>query len=157
MNRKSRFVKIPTRWRVSKSSTIGTPLIRYFAMRSSASCTLWEGVKKNGLMITPLSERFTLWTSSACSAIDMFLWITPNPPWRAIAIAIVESVTVSILALIKGILRRMFLANCTHKSTSFGKTWLSAGISKTSSNVYPSFWNFVSHFDIAQTSSDWIY
>ena len=46
------------------------------------------GVKKNGSIITPFSERFTLRTSSACCAIDIFLWITPRPPARAMAIAI---------------------------------------------------------------------
>ena len=39
-------------------------------------------------MITPFSERFTLRTSSACALIDMFLWMIPSPPARAIAIAI---------------------------------------------------------------------
>ena len=77
-------------------STIGTPLIRYLVINPSASATVCFGVKKNGSMITPLSERFTLLTSSACCSIVIFLWITPKPPWRAIAIAIEDSVTVSI-------------------------------------------------------------
>jgi hypothetical protein len=35
------------------------------------------------LLITPFSERFTFCTSSACSSIPMFLWITPSPPCLA--------------------------------------------------------------------------
>ena len=80
--------------------------------------------------------------------MDMFLWMTPSPPWRAIAIAMVESVTVSMLALIIGIFNFRLGANSTLKSTSFGNTSLRAGTSKTSSNVYPSRTNFVSQPDI---------
>jgi len=39
-----------------------------------------------------------------------------QPPWRAIAIAIAESVTVSILALMIGIFKCKFLAKSIDKS-----------------------------------------
>ena len=156
-NRKSRLVMIPQSLRLASLSTIGTPEMRYFLIKASASLTLLSGVRKNGSMITPLSERLTLRTSSACRSMVIFLWITPNPPWRAIAIAIADSVTVSIPALMIGIFNLIFLANCTPRSTSFGSTWLSAGINKTSSNVNPFFANFVSQFDITKLSFEFIF
>ena len=55
-------------------------------------------------MIIPLSLRFTRSTSAACRSIDMFLCSTPMPPARAIAIAISDSVTVSIAAETSGML-----------------------------------------------------
>ena len=69
-NFKSRFVMMPTR---RPFSVIGTPEIRNFAIRLSASCNVLSGDKKNGSVITPFSERFTLSTSSACASMDMFL------------------------------------------------------------------------------------
>ena len=56
-----------------------------------------------GLRIMPLSDRFTRSTSAACRSIDMFLCSTPMPPARAMAIAISDSVTVSIAAETSGI------------------------------------------------------
>ena len=99
-NFRSRFVRIPTSF---FPSVIGTPDIRYFAISSSASASVCSGDKEKGSVITPFSERFTLSTSSACSSIDIFLWMIPIPPCLAIAIAMRLSVTVSIPALISGI------------------------------------------------------
>ena len=50
--------------------------------------------------------------SSACASIDIFLWMIPIPPCLAIAIAIFDSVTVYIAALIIGMLRTIFLVRC---------------------------------------------
>ena len=90
----------------------------------------------------------TLATSPAWAWMDMFLWTTPSPPCNAIAIAIAPSVTVSIPALIIGMFNLMLSANFVLRSTSFGKTWLSAGIRRTSSNVKPFLTNLVSQFDM---------
>ena len=90
-------------------------------------------------MITPLSERLTFLTCSACSSIDIFLWITPIPPSRAIAIAILYSVTVSIAAEITGIDNLILSVKLTFKSTFLGNISLLAGTNSTSSNVKPSF------------------
>ncbi len=56
-----------------------------------------------GLRIIPLSLRLTRSTSAAWRSTVMFLWITPIPPARAMAIAISASVTVSIAADTRGI------------------------------------------------------
>ena len=98
-NFKSRLVIIPTSF---LPSVIGTPEILNFAIRLFASSKVCSGERKNGSVITPFSERFTLSTSSACASIDMFLWMIPIPPCLAMAIAILCSVTVSIPALIIG-------------------------------------------------------
>jgi len=60
-----------------------------------------------GFMIMPDSLRFTRSTSAAWRSMDMFLWITPMPPCRAMAIAISASVTVSMAAETIGMLRGM--------------------------------------------------
>ena len=51
----------------------------------------------------PLWLRLTFCTSAAWSAIVMLRWITPMPPWRAIAMAMRASVTLSIAADTSGI------------------------------------------------------
>src|SRR5699024_1897682 len=60
------------------------------------------------------------------------------PPCLAIAIAISASVTVSIPALMKGVFKFNLSDSFVSNFTSFGKTFDSAGINKTSSNVNPS-------------------
>ena len=70
--------------------------------------------------------------------MGILLWMTPMPPSRAMAIAMRYSVTVSIAALIMGMLSLMFLVRLVERSTSGGNTLLSAGTSSTSSNVSPS-------------------
>ena len=49
-----------------------------------------------------LSDPLTRATSAACRSTVMKRWMTPIPPMRAMAIAIADSVTVSMLAVIKG-------------------------------------------------------
>ena len=113
-NFRSRFVMIPTSF---FPSVIGTPEMRNFAIRSLASASVCSGDKKNGSVITPFSERFTLSTSSACSSIDIFLWMIPIPPCLAIAMAIRCSVTVSIPALIIGMFSFTFFVSQVDNST----------------------------------------
>ena len=48
---------------------MGTPEILYFRMTSSASETFSSGDMVTGSTIMPLSERFTLSTSSACCSM----------------------------------------------------------------------------------------
>ena len=103
-------------------SVIGTPEILNLRISSSASCSVCSGEREKGSEITPFSERFTLSTSSACASMDIFLCIMPIPPCLAIAIAILCSVTVSMLALIIGILRRIVFVRFVLRSTSLGIT-----------------------------------
>ena len=92
--------------------------------------------------MTPFSERFTMSTCSACWLMDIFLWMMPMPPSRAMAMAMRYSVTVSMAALIRGIFSRIFFVSWVCRSTSAGNTSLAAGISSTSSKVRPCLTNF---------------
>ncbi len=67
----------------------------------------------------------------------------PIPPSRAIAIAILESVTVSIAAVITGVLSEIVEVSFVLRSIILGVTSDSAGISRTSSKVRPSFLNLL--------------
>jgi hypothetical protein len=67
--------------------------------------------------------------------MSMFLCRIPIPPSRAIAIAISDSVTVSIAALTSGMFNRMFLLKRVRTSVSRGRTDDLAGTRRTSSNV----------------------
>ena len=74
----------------------------WYASRSGRS-----GPSVIGLRIIPLSLRLTRSTSAAWRSTVMFLWSTPMPPARAIAMAISASVTVSMAAETSGMLRGM--------------------------------------------------
>jgi len=102
--RRSRLVRMPTR---RPCRVMGTPEILYLRMTSSASLTLSVGDMVTGSTIIPLSERFTLSTSLACWSIVRLRWIMPSPPCCASAIAMCDSVTVSMAELTMGMLRRM--------------------------------------------------
>jgi hypothetical protein len=60
-------------------------------------------------------------------------WSTPSPPWRAIAIAIRDSVTVSIAALTSGTSRLIARVNRVVVSMSLGARSDRPGSSRTSS------------------------
>jgi hypothetical protein len=68
----------------------------------------------------------------------IFLWITPMPPSRAMAMARLASVTVSMAAEIIGIFMGMFLESLVLRLTSRGITSEYDGTSRTSSKVKPS-------------------
>ena len=79
----------------SSGETTGRPEIRYRPHSSSTSAMVASGPQVTGLVIIPASERLTMSTWCACSSIDMLRCRTPMPPCRAIATAMVASVTVS--------------------------------------------------------------
>ena len=70
-------------------------------MISFTSPTVWPVRTVIGSTIIPDSDFLTFCTSMACSSMDMFLWIMPMPPSRAMVMAVRCSVTVSMAALIK--------------------------------------------------------
>ena len=87
-----------------------------------ASATTAVSGRVTGSMIIPLSARFTFLTSWACFSIDIFLCKTPIPPSLAMAIAIEDSVTVSIAADTIGTLMVIFRVNFVWIDTSLGRT-----------------------------------
>src|SRR6266851_2963289 len=119
-NCRSRLVMIPTS--LPASSTIGTPEILKRAISWVASRTGRSGPSVIGFRIIPDSLRFTRSTSAAWRSMDMFLWITPMPPSRAMAIAMSDSVTVSIAAETSGMLRGILRVNQDFTSTLRGCT-----------------------------------
>ena len=135
----SRLVMMPMSFPLSQ---MGTPEMRNLAISSSASARVWPGASQKGLVMTPFSERFTMSTCSACWLMDIFLWMMPMPPSRAMAMAMRYSVTVSMAALIRGMFSRIFFVSWVCRSTSAGSTSLAAGISSTSSKVRPCLTNF---------------
>ena len=105
-------------------STIGTPEMRNRRMRAAASRSGRSGPSVIGLRIIPLSLRLTRSTSAACRSMVMFLWMTPMPPARAIAMAISASVTVSIAAEMRGMCSGMARVKRLAVETSLGWTEL---------------------------------
>jgi len=118
--RMSRFVMMPTSvpspWTTGRPETLNWPQIR------STSATVASGVVVTGFEIIPDSERFTLSTCAAWSSIERFRCSTPRPPWRAIAIAIRDSVTVSIALEMSGAWMRIRLVRRVVVSASEGMT-----------------------------------
>ena len=116
-------------------STIGTPDTLKRAIRLAASRS--DAVSGNvyGLMMIPLSLRFTMSTCIAWRSMDMFLCSTPIPPARAIAMAISASVTVSIAADTSGTFSSILRVNHDRVDTSLGCVMEWRGASRTSSNV----------------------
>ncbi len=102
--RMSRLVTMPSS--VPSGPVTGTPEIRKRPHSSSTSATVASGPQVTGLVIIPASDRFTVSTCWACSSTDMFRCSTPTPPWRAMAMAIRDSVTVSMAADTSGMRER---------------------------------------------------
>ena len=114
---------------------IGTPEILYFFITSSASETLASGDMVTGSTIMPLSDRFTLSTSLACCSMVRLRWMMPSPPCCAMAIAMCDSVTVSMAALMMGMFSRMLRVSWVCVFALAGTISERAGKSNTSSNV----------------------
>ena len=106
-------------------------------MTSRARATVAVGGNVTGSAMIPFAVLFTLSTSSACLSIDRFLWMTPNPPSWASAIAIALSVTVSIGELKRGRFSEIDRVSRVLTSTSDGTTVENLGINSTSSKVIP--------------------
>ena len=70
----------------------------------------------------PDSRRLTLSTCAAWSSIERLRCRTPRPPWRAIAIAMRDSVTVSIARESSGVATRMRRVRREDVSASLGMT-----------------------------------
>ena len=118
--RRSRLVTIPTR---SSPSTTGTPEILCARVSSTTAPMEVFGLTVMGSRTTPLSNFFTLRTSSACCSMVIFLCRIPRPPSWAMAIARRLSVTVSIAADSNGILMVISRVNCVVRLTSRGRTF----------------------------------
>ena len=138
-NRMSRLVMIPTS--LPAASVTGTPEMRNRAQSASTSASVSSGLHVTGSVTIPASERLTTSTWAACSVTDRLRCSTPSPPARAMAIAMRDSVTVSIGDDTSGTLTRTRRVTCVLVSAPLGTTSDSAGNNNTSSKVKPSFAN----------------
>ena len=105
---------------------------------ASTSASVLSGEQVTGSVTMPASDRLTVSTCPACSATGRLRCSTPMPPARAIAIAIRDSVTVSIAELTRGTFSRILRVSWLEVSAVAGTTSEAAGSSRTSSNVSPS-------------------
>src|SRR4051794_11777480 len=138
--RRSRFVTMPSSR--PDSSTTGRPDTRYRPHSASTSARVASGPVVTGWLTIPASDRFTRSTWLACSSIGRLRCSTPRPPWRAIAIAIRDSVTVSMGEDSSGTRSEIRLETREVGSAAEGMTSLSCGTSRTSSKVRPRAANF---------------
>ena len=129
--RMSRLVMIPSSRLVP--SVTGTPEIRNFAQRASASNSVASGRQVTGSVTIPASERLTISTWAAWSSAERLRCSTPIPPWRAIAMAIRASVTVSIALETSGIFSATLRVSWVVVSASLGTRSEASGSSSTSS------------------------
>ena len=102
-----------------------------------ASLIRVSAVQVTGWVTMPASDRLTMSTCSAWSSADMLRCSTPTPPWRAIAIAMRASVTVSMAEDTSGVRSVMLRVSRVVVSTSLGSWSETAGWSSTSSKVRP--------------------
>ena len=129
--RMSRLVMMPTS--VPSPSTTGSPETRNCPQIASTSATVASGVVVTGLVIMPDSLRLTLSTCAAWSSIERLRCSTPRPPWRAMAIAMRASVTVSMAEESSGDATVMRRVRREVVSASLGMTSVCPGSSMTSS------------------------
>ena len=136
-NNTSRSVRIPIS--LDSESTTSKPETSFSVIISSALPIVSSWCTRYGFSITTLPERFTFRTWFTCSFIVKKRWIIPMPPCRAIVTAILDSVTVSMLALIRGMFNVMFLDNLVDRSVCERlEISENLGTRRTSSNVNPS-------------------
>lgn len=127
----SRLVTMPSSFLLP--SVTGTPLMRNFAHSASASASVASGWIVMGSVTMPDSDRFTRSTWLAWSSMDRLRCSTPTPPWRAIAMAMRDSVTLSMAADSSGMFTRTFLETYEAVSIWSGAMSDAPGSSSTSS------------------------
>ena len=107
--------------------------MRNLAQSASASASVASGCTVIGSVTMPDSERFTRSTWLAWSSMDRLRCSTPTPPWRAIAMAMRASVTLSMAADSSGMLTLTFREMWEAVSTWSGAMSDAPGSSSTSS------------------------
>ncbi len=107
--------------------------MRYCAHIASTSATVASGFVVMGFETMPDSLRLTWSTMPAWSSIERLRCTMPIPPWRAIAIAMRASVTVSIALESRGVATVMRRLRRDDVSASLGMTSVWPGSSNTSS------------------------
>mmetsp|Transcript_89433 Transcript_89433/g.213653 ORF Transcript_89433/g.213653 Transcript_89433/m.213653 type:complete len:241 (-) Transcript_89433:215-937(-) len=99
-------------------SVTGKPVKPSLLFRLSSSSSVIVGATHTGSRMKPALNFFTLATSLACPSTERLVWITPMPPSKAIAIAMLDSVTVSIGLDTMGVLKLILRVKRVDKHTS---------------------------------------
>ena len=116
-------------WAESKQSTSTPASINALArgnnsgLAPTAAPTIKRPFASNAGVIPLGSASFTKRTCSAWSSMAIFLWMMDNPPSRARAMAMEDSLTVSIAALKTGIGKSM-----PRQRWVFSSTWLGTAV-----------------------------
>mmetsp|Transcript_149073 Transcript_149073/g.211842 ORF Transcript_149073/g.211842 Transcript_149073/m.211842 type:complete len:300 (+) Transcript_149073:767-1666(+) len=115
----SRFVTKPSSLApICPFSVTGNPVKPCLVLSTSNSSKVIVGRTQTGSRMKPALYFFTRETSLAWSSMAMFVWITPMPPSKAMAIAMLDSVTVSIGLDTMGVRKEMRFVNRDPKQTS---------------------------------------
>mmetsp|Transcript_74333 Transcript_74333/g.187936 ORF Transcript_74333/g.187936 Transcript_74333/m.187936 type:complete len:298 (-) Transcript_74333:299-1192(-) len=115
----SRLVTRPTSFDpILPSSVTGKPVKPCLRRKSSSSDRVMVGRMQIGSVMKPFLNFFTCMTSWTWASTVKFVWMTPMPPCKAIAMAILCSVTVSMGLDTMGVFNAMPLLNRESKQTS---------------------------------------
>mmetsp|Transcript_89431 Transcript_89431/g.213645 ORF Transcript_89431/g.213645 Transcript_89431/m.213645 type:complete len:241 (-) Transcript_89431:215-937(-) len=115
----SRFVTKPRSLApICPFSVTGNPVKPCLVLSKSNSSKVIVGRTHTGSRMKPALNFFTLATSLACPSTERLVWITPMPPSKAIAIAMLDSVTVSIGLDTMGVLKLILRVKRVDKHTS---------------------------------------
>ncbi len=96
--------------------------MRWASWMARTSASVWSGWMVTGFTTMPLSNFFTRRTCAAWSSGGMFLCTTPMPPACAMAMAMLDSVTVSIAAATSGMFKAMSRVSRVRVSVWCGST-----------------------------------
>mmetsp|Transcript_108581 Transcript_108581/g.350520 ORF Transcript_108581/g.350520 Transcript_108581/m.350520 type:complete len:298 (+) Transcript_108581:109-1002(+) len=116
----SRFVTRPRSLEpILPFSVTGKPVKPHWRRRSSSSESSIVGEMQIGSMMKPLLYFFTRMTSADCASTERFVWMTPRAPSSAMAMAMRDSVTVSIGLETMGVRSLILRVTWDSRQTSF--------------------------------------
>lgn len=132
----SRFVTRPSNLECSLPlSVTGKPEKPHFSRSFASSPHVMFGVMHRGLLMKPCSYRLTFSTCATCFSIGILEWIIPMPPSKAIAMAIVVSVTVSMGLDAIGVFKEIDFVKRESSSTSWTPKSICPGMQIKSSKA----------------------
>mmetsp|Transcript_108577 Transcript_108577/g.350501 ORF Transcript_108577/g.350501 Transcript_108577/m.350501 type:complete len:298 (+) Transcript_108577:109-1002(+) len=116
----SRFVTRPrSREPILPFWVTGKPVKPHCLRSSSSSESSMVGGMQIGSMMKPLLYFFTRMTSADCASTERFVWMTPRAPSSAMAMAMRDSVTVSIGLETMGVRSLILRVTWDSRQTSF--------------------------------------
>eukprot|EP01139_Manchomonas_bermudensis_P021078 Amastigsp_a680949_59.p3 type:complete len:184 gc:universal Amastigsp_a680949_59:710-159(-) len=115
----SLFVTMPRSLEpILPSAVMGTPLNPWRRLIASTSAIVLSGSRQMGSEMNPFLYFLTAEMKLTCSSIVQFEWMMPIPPLRAMAIAMVDVVTVSMGLETNGTASETFFESLLWRTTS---------------------------------------